>query len=168
MNLNKISDLLNVKSEEITKENVSLIISGTSNTSTEIIKYTDNPELIKEIDRYKKEREDSLNALIDARTDIVTILNNGTILNSITNGADWKDIDAFSKLLNTLTGLTQKIDDLSNPQKVEIYIDPKQNETKNDEATNITNIQQNNYLSNPLDLVKIMKGINNGDTTANN
>ena len=158
MNINKIGEILNVKENVLPKEkNEALeVINGTS-SSTEVIRYTNNPEVLKEIDRYKNERENSLGALIDARTGIIEILNKGNILESIKVGADWKDIDAFSKLINTLTGLTQKIDDLSNPQKVETYLEPQEEKASED---NIVNIQQNNFLTNPTDLINLLKGKN--------
>jgi hypothetical protein len=162
MNLDKIDDLLDIRtginvSEE--PEQALLVIEGTS-ISTAIVKYTDNPKLQKEIDRYSKEREESINALIDARNSIVDVLNTGTLLNSINTAADWKDVDAFSKLINTLGSITKNIDELSNPQKVEIYVDPQEEtpQSKDQPIGNVTNIQ-NNFIGNPATMIEALKSI---------
>lgn len=156
MNINKIDELLDIK-PDINSLNVGETSIEEIPEKNELVKYTNNQKLIKEIDRYISERENSLESLLTARNIIQGVLNNGTLERSINNGADWKDIDAFSKLLNTLTNITQKIDDIANPQKVETYIDPVENKNDNSETGNITNIQNNIFTANPAEFFNMLK-----------
>jgi hypothetical protein len=153
LNINKINDVLQIKvDKELDKE----LDKEIESQEEEISVYTKNPDLIKEIDKYKSERLTSIGTLVEARDNIMKILsdNGKAYLNSITMTFNPKDIDAYSKLLNTLTNVVQKIDDLSNPQKVETYIEP----TKKSGAVIEGTFNQNNiFCTNPADLVKIMK-----------
>jgi len=119
--------------------------------------YTENPELIEEIDRYKKQRKDSINILVSARDNIEKLITDKDYINSILVGKGQKDIEALSKLLTSLTTITDKIDILSSPSKVEIFIDPPESKKQKDDDKPVVNIQ-NNFYGNPAELIKIMKG----------
>jgi len=152
MKIEKIETKLGIKPMET--DEVELTEDLTILEESAIIPYTENPELQKDVDCYKDERGKNIKVLIDARENIKKIFD--SVTSSVKVGGDAKDIDSYAKLLNTLTNVVGKLDEISNPQKVELYIEPKVKDSPVDDGP-VNNTQNNIFLGSPSDLIKLMK-----------
>ncbi len=131
-----------------------------------VILYTTNPELQKEIDLYKQDRQNSIEILRTARQNIAAIAT--AQVRALELSTDARDIDAFAKLNNTLVAVIDKLDEITSPSKVELYINPPDTE-EDDSETEESNpgITNNIIMTNPAELLRLMRGeqINESNNT---
>jgi len=165
MKIDKINQKLGIKQTEEATDLTEI------EKEDELIPYTENPELIKDIDQYKEERAQNIEVLKEARDQIARVITDLGAKFSFPITEDGKiikignkDLEAFAKVVKSLATITDTLDKISDPQKVEGYIDPPQKEEKGPE--NVTNIQ-NNFMLNPNQLLDMIdssiKKANNGD-----
>lgn len=163
MNKNKIDTILNINPNQVLyeddiiqdfiKEETELTVIKNNN---EIIPYTENPELIKDIDRFKKEREKNIETLINARNFIKKV--GDAIESSIKSDStpSAKEIDAFAKIGNTLVNITREIDEQTSPNKIEMFLDTTKKD-KSDEPKTINNTQINITTATPASILKAIE-----------
>ena len=159
MNKNKIDKALDIKTEQVQDCSVMTLESDPTDLMTvqpcdEMVAYTENPELIKDIARYKEQREENITTLTDARSIIKGI--NIKISDIIKSDGDpsAKDIDAFAKIGNTLVNITREIDEQSGPNKIEMFLDTTKVEKETPQTINNTQI---NITSTPAQILKILE-----------
>jgi len=160
MNIDKMSNRLGVPfstNKETTEAPIGTSVVLVENKALKV--YTESTELMAEITNYRDNRNKSIECLESAREIIKNLFDDKNYVNSIIVGFEPKALDSFAKVASTLSVITEKIDSLSHPSRVEVYIDPP--EKKNDQAQIVHN-EQNNYLFsslpvNPAELVDIIR-----------
>ena len=161
MRISKIENKLGLKPMEEEKQEEIIIAEETEENA--VVTYTDNPALQDDIEKYKNDRKNNIDVLQTARTSIMEIVN--SVGESVKTGGDSQDIDSFAKLVNTLTNVVGKLDDIGNPFKVEHFLDPKSKKSIQTDGT-ISNTQNNIYLGSPADLIKIARDMEAKETEA--
>lgn len=147
----KIDDTLGVMSSEEILDLEETEISTVQ--ETDLSTYTGNPELQEEITKYKKERRNSINKLTKSRDATAKVIKDMT--RTVVDYADDKAVESFTKAVRTLTQVVKSIDELTDPQKLQMYIDGEAGRLEGGgDGGGGTNIQVNVYNATPADLLK--------------